>query len=32
MMTLHNFYKLETSKYNLSDYNPVIDYPLDLRR
>ena len=31
MMTVPNFYKLETSKYDLSDYNPFIDYPLDIR-
>ena len=30
MMTVPNFYKLETSKYDLSDYNPFIDYPLDI--
>lgn len=31
MMTVPNFYKLETTKYNLSDYNSFIDYPLDIK-
>jgi len=29
MMTVPNFYKLETSEWNLSKYNPMIDAPLD---
>ena len=29
MMTVPNFYKLETSEWNLSKYNPMIDTPLD---
>jgi galactonate dehydratase len=29
MMTVPNFYKLETSEWNLSKYNPLIDKPLD---
>jgi galactonate dehydratase len=31
MMTVPNFYKLETSRYDLSDYNQFIDEPLDIR-
>ncbi len=29
MMTVPNFYKLETSEWNLFKYNPLIDVPLD---
>jgi galactonate dehydratase len=29
MMTVPNFYKLETSEWNLSKYDPLIDRPLD---
>ena len=29
MMTVPNFYKLETSEWNLNKYNPLIDVPLD---
>ena len=29
MMTVPNFYKLETSEWNLSKYNALIDKPLD---
>jgi galactonate dehydratase len=29
MMTVPNFYKLETSRWNLSGYDPLIDRPLD---
>jgi galactonate dehydratase len=29
MMTVPNFYKLETSEWNLSKYDPLIDVPLD---
>ncbi|NKB67874.1 MAG: mandelate racemase/muconate lactonizing enzyme family protein [Candidatus Latescibacteria bacterium] len=32
MMTVPNFYKLETSRYDLSDYNQFIDQPLDIRQ
>jgi galactonate dehydratase len=32
MMTVPNFYKLETSRYDLSNYNSFIDEPLDIRR
>ena len=32
MMTVPNFYKLETSRYDLSAYNAYIDPPLDIRR
>ncbi len=31
MMTCPNFYKLETSRYDLSGYNVFIDNPLDIR-
>jgi galactonate dehydratase len=31
MMTCPNFYKLETSRYDLSGYNQFIDKPLDIR-
>lgn len=31
MMTCPNFYKLETSRYDLSGYNVLIDNPLDIR-
>jgi galactonate dehydratase len=31
MMTVPNFYKLETSRYDLSGYNVMIDHPLDIR-
>ena len=31
MMTCPNFYKLETSRYDLSGYNVFIDKPLDIR-
>jgi galactonate dehydratase len=31
MMTCPNFYKLETSRWNLSGYNVFIDKPLDIR-
>ena len=30
-MNVPNFYKLETNKYDLSNYNPFIDHPLDIR-
>ena len=30
-MNIPNFYKLETNKYDLSNYNPFIDHPLDIR-
>ncbi|MGN6685242.1 MAG: enolase C-terminal domain-like protein, partial [Devosia sp.] len=29
MMTVPNFYKLETSEWNLNKYNDLIDTPLD---
>jgi galactonate dehydratase len=29
MMTVPNFYKLETSEWNLGKYDPLIDRPLD---
>lgn len=29
--TIPNFYKLETMRYDLSGYNPLIDAPLDIR-
>jgi len=29
MMTVPNFYKLETSEWNLHKYDPMIDKPLD---
>ena len=29
MMTVPNFYKLETSEWNLNKYSPLIDVPLD---
>ena len=29
--TIPNFYKLETMRYDLSGYNPLIDVPLDVR-
>ena len=29
--TIPNFYKLETMRYDLSGYNPLIDVPLDIR-
>ena len=29
MMTTPNFYKLETSEWNLGKYNDLIDMPLD---
>ena len=32
MMSVPNFYKLETSRYDLSDYNQFIDVPLDVRQ
>ena len=32
MMTVPNFYKLETTRYDLSRYDPMIDEPLDVRR
>ncbi len=32
MMTVPNFYKLETSRYDLSAYNAFIDHPLDIRK
>ena len=32
MMTVPNFYKLETSRYDLSGYNVFIDAPLDIRK
>ena len=32
MMTVPNFYKLETSRYDLSNYNSFIDEPLDIRK
>ena len=32
MMTVPNFYKLETSRYDLSGYNVFIDTPLDIRK
>ena len=31
MMTVPNFYKLETSRYRLDEYDPFIDNPLDIR-
>jgi galactonate dehydratase len=31
MMTVPNFYKLETSRYDLSAYSAFIDHPLDIR-
>ena len=31
MMTVPNFYKLETMRYDLSGYDAFIDYPLDIR-
>ncbi|MDP7484728.1 MAG: mandelate racemase/muconate lactonizing enzyme family protein [Dehalococcoidia bacterium] len=31
MLTVPNFYKLETSRYDLSGYNVMIDHPLDIR-
>ena len=31
MMTVPNFYKLETSRYRMDDYNAFIDEPLDVR-
>jgi galactonate dehydratase len=31
MLTVPNFYKLETSRYDLSSYNVMIDHPLDIR-
>ena len=31
MMTVPNFYKLETSRYDLSAYDRFIDHPLDIR-
>lgn len=31
MLTVPNFYKLETSRYDLSAYNAFIDRPLDIR-
>ena len=31
MMTVPNFYKLETSRYDLSGYNLMIDHPLDIQ-
>ena len=31
MMTVPNFYKLETMRYDLSAYNAFIDHPLDIR-
>jgi galactonate dehydratase len=31
MMTVPNFYKLETSRYDLSGYDVMIDHPLDIR-
>ena len=30
MMTTPNFYKLETMRWDLSGYNPMIDHPLDI--
>jgi galactonate dehydratase len=30
MMTVPNFYKLETSRYDLSGYNVMVDYPLEI--
>ena len=30
--TIPNFYKLETMRYELSGYNPLIDIPLDIRK
>ena len=32
MMTVPNFYRIETSRYDLSDYNKLIEEPLDNRR
>ena len=32
MMTVPNFYKLEPSRYDLSNYNSFIDEPLDIRK
>jgi len=31
MLTVRNFYKLETSRYDLSGYDVMIDHPLDIR-
>ena len=31
MMTVPNFYKLETSRYRLDAYDAFIDHPLDVR-
>ena len=31
MMTVPNFYKLETSRYDLSYYNDMIDKPLNIK-
>ena len=31
MMTVPNFYKLETSRFRLDNYDAFIDYPLDVR-
>ena len=31
MMTVPNFYRLETSRYDLSKYDPFIETPLDNR-
>lgn len=31
MLTVPNFYKLETSRYDLTSYNVMIDHPLDIK-
>ena len=31
MLTGPNFYKLETSRYDLTSYNVMIDHPLDIK-
>ena len=32
MMTVPNFYKLETMRYDLSGYDVFVDHPLDIRQ
>jgi galactonate dehydratase len=31
MLTVPNFYKLETSRYDLTSYNVMIDHPLEIK-
>ena len=31
MLGVPNFYKLETNKYDMSGYDMLVDYPLDVR-